>query len=110
MSLLRKLGLRNGRSAPDAPEGACFVERRAQERRLLFQEADLVLGDFDRMRVVVANLSSRGAGIRYSSRAELPFRLKLIAPTLKLNCWARVVWQNDGAAGLEFQEPNSAQG
>lgn len=104
MSLLRALGLIGSRAVQSAPEDVA-LERRAEERRPVFQEADLLLSDFERMRVVITNLSARGAGIRYASRVELPFRLKLIAPGLKLNCWARVVWQDDGAAGLEFQEP-----
>lgn len=101
MSLLKVLGL--GRAAEDAPQDVA-VERRAEKRRPVFQEAVLVLSDFERMRVVITNLSSRGARIDYTSRADLPFRLKLIAPALKLHCWARVVWQDEGAAGLEFQE------
>jgi hypothetical protein len=33
---------------------------------------------------------------------ELPFRVRISAPQLKLNCWARVAWQDNEAAGLEF--------
>ena len=101
MSLLKALGLLGRRE----PEPEVVTERRSEERRPMFQEADLVLGDFERMRVVVTNLSSRGVRVEFSSRADLPFRVQLIAPSLKLNCWARVVWQDAGAAGLELQEP-----
>lgn len=106
MSLLKTLGL-VGRPAVDqgAPETPSFEERRADERHLVFQEAVLVLDNHERLRVAITDLSARGAGIQYSVRLDLPFRVRLEAPTLKLRCWARVAWQNDGAAGLEFKEP-----
>jgi hypothetical protein len=105
MSLLRALGLIGASASSNAPEAGRAVERRAEERRPVFQEAVLVLGDFDRIGAVITNVSSRGVRVQYSARTDLPFRLRLIAPTLKLNCWARVVWQNDGAAGMDLQEP-----
>jgi hypothetical protein len=97
MSLLKALGLGKAR---DKTESA-FVERRAEHRRAVFQEAMLLL-DYENIRVVITDLSSRGARVQFSARTELPFRVRLMAQTLKLNCGARVVWQNDGAAGLEF--------
>lgn len=62
----------------------------------------LTLEDFHKIRAIIVNLSARGARIHFSTRTELPFRIRLSAPVLKLNCWARVVWQQDEAAGLEF--------
>jgi hypothetical protein len=104
MSLLKALGLAGratkvvAASAPDT-----FVERRAEERRPVFQEAVLVLENYHQLHAVITNLSSRGARVEYSTRVDLPFRVRLNAPMLKLKCWARVVWQKDGLAGLEFQ-------
>ena len=99
MSLLKFLGLVGHRVAI---EPASFVERRAETRDPVFQEALLTLEDFYKIRAVVTDLSSRGARVQYSTRTDLPFRVRLSAPTLKLSCWARVVWQHDGIAGLEF--------
>ena len=104
MSWLKGLGL-TGPAHTSAPETGVVEERRAEERRLVFHEAVLVLSDFDRMRAIIKNVSARGVGIQYSDRRDLPFRVRLISPTLNLNCWARVVWQDDGSAGLELQEP-----
>jgi len=100
MSVLRIFGL--GGTPEDAPASELFVERRAEERQATFQEALLTLEDFHKIRAIIVNLSSRGARIHFSTRTELPFRIRLSAPVLKLNCWARVVWQKDEAAGLEF--------
>jgi hypothetical protein len=102
MSWLRALAF--GRRAPSPAEPDSFVERRGEERRPAFQEAILELEDYYRLRAVITNLSSRGARVEYSTRTDLPFRVRLNAPLLKLKCWARVVWQRDGCAGLEFQD------
>ena len=101
MSLLKMFGLA-GEETVGKTESEPFVERRAEERRPVFQEAILTLEDFHKIRAIIVNLSSRGARVHFSNRTELPFRIRLAAPTLKLNCWARVVWQHDEAAGLEF--------
>lgn len=101
MSLLKVFGLANDATVGKT-EAEPFVERRAEEREPVFQEAVLTLDDFHKIRAIVVNLSSRGARVHFSNRTELPFRIRLAAPTLKLNGWARVVWQHDEAAGLEF--------
>jgi hypothetical protein len=103
MSLLKALGLARRKAIPDTPPAESFVERRAEERRPVFQEAVLVLEDYHQVRAVITNVTSRGARVEYSERVDLPFRIRLIAPTLKLKCWARVVWQDNGSAGLQFR-------
>ena len=62
-----------------------------------------VLEEYHHVRVVITNLTERGARIAYSARMDLPFRVRVSSATLKLNCWARVVRQDDGVADLEFQ-------
>ena len=84
--------------------GDCFVERRAAARRQVFREAILALEEYYRIRVIVTDLSPCGAGIAFSDRIELPSRVLLVEPTMKLKYWSRVAWQTDGAAGLEFLE------
>lgn len=105
MSLRRLFGLLAAEPSRE-PEATPFVERRAEPREAVFQEVVVTLEDYHKLRAVIVNLNSRGARIQFSNRTELPFRIRLSAPTLKLNCWARVVWQADEAAGLEFP-PNS---
>lgn len=83
---------------------SAFLERRFNERRPVFKEAILELEDYWKVRAVIKDLSPRGAFVAFSARVDLPFRLVLVEPTLNLRYWARVVWQNDGAAGLEFLE------
>ena len=107
MSLRSLFGLTRGDPGcePEAfpePFPEPFVERRAQPREAVFQEVVLTLEDYHRIRAVVVNLSSQGARIHFSDRTELPFRIRLSGPTSRLTCWARVVWQVDEAAGLEF--------
>jgi hypothetical protein len=101
MSILRLFG-RTGGAAANEPEAEPFVERRGEPREAVFQEVVLTLEDYHKIRAVIVNLSARGARIQFSTRTELPFRVRLSAPTLKLSCWARVVWQHDDAAGLQF--------
>jgi len=100
MSLLRKFGL--GGAPANEPAAEPFVERRAEERHATFQEVLLTLEDFHKIRAIIVNLSSRGARIHFSTRTELPFRVRFSAPVLNRSGWARVVWQADEAAGLEF--------
>ncbi|MFT3728675.1 MAG: PilZ domain-containing protein [Terricaulis sp.] len=97
------LGMFNffGNTAVAEPE-AEPVERREETRTPCFQECLVALQDFHKIRAVIVNISARGACIHYSERTELPFRIRLSAPQLKLNCWARVVWQENESAGLEF--------
>lgn len=105
MSLLRALGW--GRRAESAVEPARdSAEHHAEAGRAVFQEAALILEDYHHERVVITSVLSRGVRINFSARMDLPFRVRLIAPTLKRKCWVRVVWQDEGAAELEFQEDN----
>ncbi|HVV32041.1 MAG TPA: PilZ domain-containing protein [Vitreimonas sp.] len=100
MSLLKIINL-FGNAAVDAFADA-IVEERGEERLRVFQECQVKLQDFHKIRAVIVDLSATGARIHYSDRVELPFRVRISAPQLKLNCWARVAWQDNEAAGLEF--------
>ncbi|MES1156605.1 MAG: PilZ domain-containing protein [Alphaproteobacteria bacterium] len=79
-------------------------EERVEERRAVFRQAQLTLEDWFKISAVIIELSESGARIRYANRVDLPSRLRICEPTLKLNRWARVVWQRDCLAGLEFVE------
>jgi hypothetical protein len=92
------------REAPVEAERSAVAERRGEARRPVFQEAQLTLDDYYKIRAVITELSANGARVRFASRVDLPFRIRVSAPVAKINCWARVAWQDDGAAGLEFQD------
>jgi hypothetical protein len=62
----------------------------------------LALEDYYKIRAIITDLSESGARIQFASRVDLPFRVRLSASTLKVTRWARVVWQAEGAAGLQF--------
>ena len=81
------------------------IERRREPRQAVFHEAVISLEDYYAIRVAITDLSEHGARVQFAAQRELPFRVRLSAATLRLKCWARVVWQSDGAAGLEFQGP-----
>ncbi len=86
---------------PSAIESAAQEERR-EERHAVFREALLILDDFYKIRAIMTELSDGGARVRYASRVDLPSRIRISEPTFKIHCWARVAWQKDGNAGLEF--------
>jgi hypothetical protein len=77
-------------------------------RRPFFRHGSLLLEDGQRIDVAVKDLSVGGARVEYYVRTELPERVLLCEPTLRLRCRAKVVWQIEGAAGLCFVQENSA--
>lgn len=98
------LRLVRGRPRADSPIELTPVDRRREARTPMFREADLTIEGYYRIRVILTDLSPRGARISFATRMDLPARIVLCDPGLKLHRWARVVWQHEGAAGLEFQE------
>lgn len=101
MPLRRLLNL-FGNAAVAEGDAEPALEERREERVAVFQECLVTLHDFHKIRAVIVELGASGARIHYSERTDLPFRVRINAPQLKLNCWARVVWQHNEAAGLEF--------
>jgi PilZ domain len=73
-------------------------------RQPLFRTATLVTSGGARQNVAVKDLSETGARIEFHTRSELPSIVMLIEPTLKVHKRARVVWQTEGVAGLQFIE------
>ncbi len=71
-------------------------------RQALFRQGMLILGNGERLTVAVKNVSATGARVEFFTRRDLPEFLTLVEPTLRIRSQARVVWQRDGAAGLEF--------
>jgi hypothetical protein len=71
-------------------------------RQPMFRTGVLITSGGGRQTVAIKNLSDTGARIEYHTRTELPPVVMLAEPTLKLMKKARVVWQGEGVAGLEF--------
>ncbi len=109
MFKLLAFNLAREKSDGDKTRADAFVDQRAEARRPVFREAVLRLEDYYKVQAVITDLSSRGARVEFSTRIDLPSRIVIIEPTLKLKCWARVVWQRDGAAGLEFLPEHALQ-
>jgi hypothetical protein len=89
--------------APPPPEKASWTkpkDRAAREPH--FRNGVLLLPGGVRLSVIIKNLSDTGARIDFFVKTELPDEVVLNEPTLKLKTRARVVWRNEGAAGLEF--------
>lgn len=71
-------------------------------RRPFFRRGTLVFDDGQRLTIAVKDLSIGGARVEYYERTTLPDEVMLCEPSLRLRCRARVVWQIDHSAGLQF--------
>jgi hypothetical protein len=96
---VRQLGARS------APEGAPPPRAEGRAKRdAVFKNGTVILPDGARMVVVIKDLSDAGARVEFFARTTLPEEVLLVEPMLKLRRRARVAWQSDGAAGLQFIE------
>lgn len=96
-------------AAPDdfeVVEAPRLIERAF--RRPFFRQGALVFEDGQRLNIAVKDLSAGGARVEFYVRTTLPENVMLCEPTLRLRCRAKVVWQDEGAAGLAFIEPQAA--
>lgn len=71
-------------------------------RQSVFRTATMVTSGGARQNVALKDVSATGARIEFHTRGTLPDHVVLIEPMLKLHKRARVVWQEEGRAGLEF--------
>lgn len=93
------------RNEPETPfEPLTPVERRAEARQPVFREAVLTVEGLYTVRAIITDLSEGGARVEFATRIDLPGRIVIAEPLSGMKRWARVAWQHDGAAGLEFQE------
>ena len=88
-------------SGPPAPPPPSRRKERA-ERDKVFRQATLVLSDGHRFAVVVKDVSATGARVEFFQHVTLPPEVQFLEATLRLRKRARVVWQQDGVAGLAF--------
>ena len=71
-------------------------------KQQLVETATLAFITGERVDVVVKNVSDTGARVEFMRDIQLPDRVLLSEPTLRLKTWAYVIWQTRGAAGLQF--------
>lgn len=102
MSVLKFLGIDSRSVVAAEREPTPPPEMRDAPRNPVFKECVLTLDDFYKIRAVVVDLNEGGAQVRFAARVDLPFRIRISATVMMLERSALVVWQHDGAAGLEF--------
>ncbi len=90
----------SGSTEPAAPR----TKAARTPRQPVYKNGALTLGDGQKLKVVIKNLSATGAYVEFFVKTDLRGDVVLTEPTLPLKRWARVIWQRDGAAGLEFIE------
>ncbi len=100
------LAQRMRKIAEVAPEEVVYStvtpgEKRA-DRKPTFKAASLSFITGQKIDVVVKNVSDTGARVEFMLDVELPDRVLVSEPTLRLRTWAYVVWQTRGVAGLQF--------
>lgn len=88
------------RAAPSVAKSVRKQDR--APRQALFRTATLVTSGGGRQNVALKDVSETGARIEFHTRGTLPELVVIIEPMIKLHKRARVVWQDEGVAGLEF--------
>ena len=71
-------------------------------RQATFKQATVTLSGGERMDVVVKNVSDTGMRVEFFRRVTLTDQVIIAEPTLRIRKWAKVMWQTEGAAGLQF--------
>ncbi len=83
--------------------GARHHHRERDERKPVFREAEMTLPVGEKLPCAIKNLNEGGARIDFFRRMTLPNTVYVHAPSLGLDSWARVVWQTETAAGVDFE-------
>jgi hypothetical protein len=71
-----------------------------------FKQATVRTSGGDEVPVVIKNISSTGLRVEYFQARPLGEhgdRVLIVEPSLPLRAWAQVVWQGDGAGGLQIE-------
>lgn len=71
----------------------------------MFRHGVVIIESGQKLSVAIKSLSETGARVEFFTAVTLPPTVLLSEPTLRLRRRARVVWQRDGVASLEFIEP-----
>jgi hypothetical protein len=89
-------------TSPTRLRSACARSRTCRLRKPTFKAATLAFITGERVDVVVKNVSDTGARVEFLRDIQLPDRVLVSEPTMRLKTWAYVIWQTRGAAGLQF--------
>ncbi|MEZ5936747.1 MAG: PilZ domain-containing protein [Hyphomonadaceae bacterium] len=94
----------SGKSEPTDVE---YVDTRIRKgkrapREPVFRQGSLLLPGGQKLQVVLKDLSAGGTRVEFFQRLELPPKVMVVEPSKNIRAWARVVWQREGVAGLEF--------
>lgn len=98
---LRQVSERKPQPLPKESSPPRKPKQRA-DRRQLFRQGFVIFESGQKVRVAIKNVSETGARVEFFALNGLPDLVLLSEPTLNLRRRARVVWQRDGMAGLEF--------
>lgn len=72
-----------------------------EQRKPIFADATLHLAS-GKMSAVVTNVNALGVRVDFTVHVTLQGEVGIMAPTLGINCRARVAWQKGNSAGLMF--------
>jgi DNA-directed RNA polymerase subunit E'/Rpb7 len=86
----------------DVTYSSVAPSEKRSERKPTFKAATLTFITGERVEVIVKNVSDTGARVEFMRDMQLPDRVLISEPTLRLKTWAYVIWQTRGAAGLQF--------
>lgn len=99
---LRKIAAQPALDDGDYKPDRGLQNRNRAPRQATFKQGTITMQGGERMDVVVKNLSDTGARIEYFRKVHLTEMVVLTEPTMRIKTRARVMWQTDGAAGLQF--------
>ncbi len=96
-------------SGHDTSEERSYVDTHIRKgdrakRDPTYKQATIQLRGGERLPVVVKNVSDTGARIEFFKDIPLSDVVYLIEPTLNIQTWCDVVWEEDNSAGLHFIE------
>lgn len=73
-------------------------------RTTVFKQAMLLMPHGEKMPVVIKNMSSTGLRVEFFQNRPLGDRVLVTEPSIPLRFWADVVWETDGAGGLQLKK------
>jgi hypothetical protein len=72
------------------------------QRMAVYKQGLAILAHGEKLPVVIRNLSTTGCRIEYFQNIRLEGRILVTEPSIPLRQFADVVWQGEGASGVEF--------
>lgn len=73
-------------------------------RHAVYKQAVVTLAHGEELPVVVRNLSPTGCRLEFFKQVYPRGRIRLVEQSLPIDTWASVVWNGEGACGVEFEE------